>query len=387
MGRFFKKPYISGNTRLSAYCQQSVFLLKFNQRPNVKKKQSLKAVDFFCGGGGMTYGFRQAGIEVIAGIDIDLKCRATYKANNKPAKFVDADIKKLSVKTLSRRIKINQNDDDLVFIDCSPCQFWSTIKTNKTKSESSKNLLQDFQRFVDYFRPGFVVIENVPGIVTKPDSPLAGFIQFLKDSGYGSIEHRIIRVNDYGVPQGRRRFVMIASRSNILKFPDPVHNESLTVQNFIGDEKLFPRIEAGHIDSTVFCHTASGLTETSLERFKLTPHNGDSRDSWQNTELQIAVYKERDGDKNFGFRDVYGRMSWNKVAPTITTKFFGISHGRFGHPDQDRAISIREGARLQTFPNTYVFKIRAISDKARLIGNAVPPELAKRIAEAIIEAK
>ncbi len=347
-------------------------------------KTHLKAVDFFCGGGGMTYGFRQAGIEVIAGIDIDPKCRSTYKTNNKPVKFVGADIKKLSVKKLARRIRIEQNDDNMVFIGCSPCQFWSTIKTNKTKSESSKNLLQDFQRFVDYFRPAHVVIENVPGIVSKPDSPLQGFIHFLEKAGYGSIEHRIIRVNEYGVPQGRRRFVLIASRTKQLQFPEAHKDPSLTVQNFIGDATLFPPIEAGHIDSSNFCHTASGLSETSLKRFMLTPHDGGSREAWQHTGLQISAYKKKDSDKTFGFKDVYGRMSWGKVAPTITTKFFGISHGRFGHPVQDRAISIREGATLQTFPLDYVFKPKAICDKARLIGNAVPPALARKIAETLL---
>lgn len=359
----------------------------YNAKFMTSQLNTLKAVDFFCGGGGMTYGFRQAGINVIAGIDIDSKCRATYKANNKPVKFIRADIKKLSVKTLARRAGITQNDDNLIFIGCSPCQFWSIIKTDKTKAEKSKNLLQDFQRFIAYFMPGFVVIENVPGIVSKPESPLADFISFLKSSGYESIEHRIIKVSDYGVPQGRKRFVLIASRAKKIIFPHPVPDDSLTVRNFIGDPDIFPPIEAGHIDSTPFSHTASGLTETSLRRFKLTPHDGGSRDSWKNTDLQIEVYKNKDGDKNFGFKDVYGRMSWDKVAPTITTKFFGISHGRFGHPEQDRAISIREGAALQTFPIDYVFKPKAISDKARLIGNAVPPELAKRLAQSLIESE
>src|SRR5262245_49070562 len=133
---------------------------------------TLKAVDFFCGGGGMTYGFREGGIEVLAGIDIDLKCRETYEINNSPSKFILADIKDLSEESMENELGLKRNDDDLIFIGCSPCQYWSIIKTDKTKAEDSKNLLNDFQRFVDYFNPGLVVVENVPGIFSKPESPL-----------------------------------------------------------------------------------------------------------------------------------------------------------------------------------------------------------------------
>jgi DNA (cytosine-5)-methyltransferase 1 len=344
----------------------------------------MQAIDFFCGGGGMTYGFRQAGINVIAGIDIDPKCGPTYEANNTPAKFINADIRKLTVDSVTKQTGIKKNDDNLIFIGCSPCQYWSIIKTDKTKSQDSKNLLADFQRFIEYFRPGFIVVENVPGIITRPGSPLNEFKKFLESIEYFSIEHRIIKVSEYGVPQSRKRFVLIASRTKTISFPEPVEDQSLTVRKFIGDKNVFPEIEAGHRDNTDFCHTASGIRDVSLRRLEMTPPDGGSRHAWKDTDLQIAVYKKNDIDKSFGFRDVYGRMYWDRLAPTITTKFFGISHGRFGHPEQNRAISIREGATLQTFPNEYIFKPEAISDKARLIGNAVPPELAKRVANSIL---
>ncbi len=135
-----------------------------------KKTEKLKAVDFFCCGGGMTYGFRQAGIDVIAGIDIDPKCKETYELNNKPSKFIEADIKTFTEAELIEKTGIKKDDDNLIFIGCSPCQYWSIIKTDKTKAKDSKNLLADFQRFVDYFNPGFVVIENVPGIFSKVES-------------------------------------------------------------------------------------------------------------------------------------------------------------------------------------------------------------------------
>jgi DNA (cytosine-5)-methyltransferase 1 len=347
----------------------------------------IKAIDFFCCGGGMTSGFRQAGIEVLAGIDIDPKCKETYEENNKSAKFIEADIKKLTEAELSKETGIEKDDDDLVFIGCSPCQYWSIIKTDKTKAEDSKNLLTDFQRFVDYFNPGFVVIENVPGIFSKPESPLKDFITFLAAKGYDSRPHQVIKVSDYGVPQSRKRFVLIASRTKTLAFPEADTELNPTVRKFIGDREIFPEVEAGHTDESDFCHTVAGMKQISLDRMELTPKNGGTRDAWKDTDLQVNVYKLKDGNQNFAFKDTYGRMFWDKPASTITTKFFSISNGRFGHPEQNRAISIREAATLQTFPMDYVFKANTIADKARLVGNAVPPELAKRIAESIINSK
>lgn len=344
----------------------------------------IKAIDFFCCGGGMTSGFRQAGIDVLAGIDIDRKCKETYEENNKPAKFIEADITKLTEAELIKETGIKKDDDNLIFIGCSPCQYWSLINTDKTKAEDSKNLLKDFQRFVDYFNPGFVVIENVPGIFSKPESPLKDFINFLADKSYHSRPHQVIKVNDYGVPQSRKRFVLLASRTKTLLFPEADKELNPTVRKFIGNTDIFPEVEAGNNDETDFCHTVAGMKKISLDRMELTPKDGGTREAWKDTDLQVNVYKLKDGNENFAFKDTYGRMFWDKPASTITTKFFSISNGRFGHPEQNRAISIREGATLQTFRDDYVFKVKTIADKARLIGNAVPPELAKRIAESII---
>lgn len=351
-----------------------------------KKIEKLKAVDFFCCGGGMTYGFRQAGIEVVAGIDIDPKCKETYELNNKPAKFIEADIKNFTETELIEKTGIKKDDDNLIFIGCSPCQYWSIIKTDKTKAKDSKNLLADFQRFVKHFNPGFVVIENVPGIFSKAESPLKDFIKFLDDNGYDSSPHQVINVSHYGVPQSRKRFLLIASRTKNILFPEANTELKPTVRKFIGDATTFPEVEAGNVDDTDFCHSVAGMKKISLDRMELTPKDGGTRDAWKNTDLQVNVYRLKDGNENFAFKDTYGRMFWDKPASTITTKFFSISNGRFGHPEQNRAISIREGATLQTFPSNYVFKAKSIADKARLIGNAVPPELAKIIAESIISA-
>ncbi len=343
----------------------------------------------------MTNGLKQAGIQVLAGIDIDAKCKETYEYNNAPAKFIEANIASLEIEILEKgyvaddgsKIKIEKDDDNLLFVGCSPCQYFSIMNTDKTKSESSRNLLDDFRRFVEYFNPGFVVIENVPGILSHRDSPLNNFIDFLSEKDYFSIDRKVIKVCDYGVPQTRKRFVLIASRVKHVFLPEPSKDSTLTVRTFIGDKEKFPEINAGQRDETDFCHTAAGLSEKNLARIALTKPNGGTREGWQDTELQLPVYEKHRRNGEFGFQDIYGRMFWDKPAPTITTRFYSLSNGRFGHPEQNRALSLREGATLQTFPPDYVFKQNSVADISRIIGNAVPPELARKIGMAIQEDK
>ena len=343
----------------------------------------LKAIDFFCSIGGMTYGFRQAEIDVIAGIDIDESCKETYEFNNPGSKFIKADIKNYYFDELIKETGIIRDDDNLIFIGCSPCQYWSIINTDKTKSYESANLLSDFQKFVDYFRPGYVVVENVPGIMKRTEeSGIDKFISFLKDRGY-AVEYDILNANHYGVPQNRRRFTLISSRVKLnVSLPKGNEDKKYIVKNFIGERNGFPKIEAGHIDHTKFKHSAAGLSNDNLKRIKLTKKNGGTRERWSNNKkLQIDAYKGKDSS----FKNVYGRMSWDKPAPTITTRFNSLSNGRFGHPIENRALSIREGATLQTFPKSYDFKEKSMGKVARHVGNAVPPKFAKRIAKQIIK--
>jgi DNA (cytosine-5)-methyltransferase 1 len=348
-----------------------------------KKGTQLKAVDFFCSGGGMTSGFRKAGIRVLGGIDIDSDCRKTYVKNNPGCKFIHSDIKKLKFVDLQRKLKIKAGDNKLIFIGCSPCQYWSKIKTIKAKSEESKNLLSDFQRFVAHFRPGHIVIENVPGILNRlEESPLKGFLEFLEKEKY-TYKHEVINASHYGVPQTRRRFLLIASRvTTNVELPIPDTKENLpTVRDFIGNVQRFKPIIAGHRDGTDFIHTSSGLSSENMTRLEMTPHNGGTRIAWANTDLQIPAYVGKDDS----FQDIYGRMFWDKPGPTITTKFYSITNGRFAHPEQNRGISLREGATLQTFDLGYKFYSTSLASAARIIGNAVPPQLSKRIAKSIVK--
>lgn len=342
----------------------------------------LKAVDFFCGAGGMSYGLQQSGIKVLAGIDSDSDCRETYTSNITGAQFIEDDITKLSSLKLSSLLGLKRNDPNLVFAGCSPCQYWSKIRTDKKKSQKSAFLLKNFERFIRYFRPGFVTVENVPGLLTnKQKSILPKFIAFLNSLGY-SYDDGIINANNFGVPQNRMRYLLIASRFvDNITLPPPQTDLTLVVRNFIGVPNGFTRITAGYKDTSEFQHTAASLAEQNLKRIQLTPKSGGERSSWKDhPELQLPAYQGRDDI----FRDVYARMYWDRPAPTITTRFNSFSNGRFGHPDEDRAISVREGATLQTFPKTYIFKGRNMGSVARQIGNAVPPEMAKRIGEYIL---
>ncbi|MDR3596527.1 DNA cytosine methyltransferase [Clostridium sp.] len=345
-------------------------------------KINLRAIDFFCSIGGMTYGFRKSGVDVIAGIDIDPSCKETYEFNNPDSKFITADIEQYSNSQLIKDTQIKRSDDNLIFIGCSPCQYWSIMNTDKTKSSATKNLLSEFQKYVEYFKPGYVVVENVPGIMRKADkSKLDYFIKSLRDNHY-TLAYGILNANNYGVPQNRRRFVLIASRiSKNICLPLGKEDSAPVVKDFIGVANGFKKIAAGYNDESNFLHKTANLSELNLKRIRQTRHDGGSRLNWKDMKaLQLKCYVGKDDS----FNDIYGRMSWDKPAPTITTKFHSISNGRFGHPEEDRALSLREGATLQTFPKDYVFKDKNIGKVAKHIGNAVPPNLAYHIAKQIL---
>ena len=344
-------------------------------------KTTYKAIDFFCGGGGMTCGLRQAGINVIAGVDIDKEAKETYEYNNPGTSFIETDIQNLQSNFFEHKFGVNKYDDSLILVGCSPCQFYSIINTSRIESIKTKDLLINFARFVEYYRPGYVLVENVPGILTNKQSIWPEFHKKLQDLGYSNIVYGIIDMSHYGVPQSRRRFSLIATRLDVdIHLPYADDKQALLI-DFIGESNGFPKIKAGHKDTSDFNHTVAGLSNICLRRLNKTKHDGGSRLDWANDpELQLRCFIGKDDC----FKDSYGRMWWNKPAPTITTKFFSISNGRFGHPCEDRAISLREGATLQTFPKNYTFKSKSIATTARLIGNAVPCEYARRLGEVII---
>jgi DNA (cytosine-5)-methyltransferase 1 len=305
--------------------------------------KKIKAIDFFCSGGGMTCGITKAGINVIAGIDVDQSCEKTYVENNTAAKFICKDIFNYAEEELANDADITTDDDYLVFIGCSPCQYWSLINQNKKKAEKSRNLLLEFSRFVQFYRPGYVVVENVPGISkNQVESGLTLLLNVLDNFQY-KYKYGTYKLNEYGVPQNRRRFSLIASRLGELNILPRKSRKRYTVRDFLGIKNGFPHITAGYKDRTSFQHSVARLSVENLNVVVNTPV-GD-----------VKSHKKRKTYAEKGFSDSYSRISWDKPAPTITTKFHSISNGRFIHPDENRGLSIREGATLQTFPKDYLF--------------------------------
>lgn len=333
----------------------------------------------------MSLGMHKAGIEVVAGIDNDLTCRETYQANHPDSVFIGEDIKNYEVHRLGKECGIKRNDQNMIFIGCSPCQYWSNItgrndSDRKQSAHGGRNLLFDFLAFVKHYRPGFVVVENVRGIERNPkESGLEELLNFLTAKNY-DCKHSVLMANDFGVPQTRRRFILIASRVlDSVSLPKP-GKKKVTVFDCIGGKRRQPKIKAGECAPNDRLHKSSQLSDINIKRLKLTPTGGLRKHWHSNDELQIDAYRNKSTEF---FRENYGRMAWNAPAPTITTKFFAIGCGRFGHPEENRAISLREGAMLQTFPKSYQFKTSGFTNTARIIGNAVPPKLAQKIGSSI----
>lgn len=342
------------------------------------------AVDFFCGGGGITRGLLDAGINVLAGIDSNPNCKETYEKNNLNT-YIECDICKLTPKELVSKFPQLKDKDNVMLVGCAPCQPFSLLRreeldeNGKPIPHKSVNLLTEFGRFVKAIKPAHVVVENVPGLNGKGNDILNNFKKMLDQEGY-KVDDKVIYAKDYGVPQNRRRYVLIASRLFKPVIPQSTHGnkEGLlpyrTVRQTISK---YPKIKAGEKNTQFPNHQCANLSELLLKRIKATPHDGGSRTDW-------PKYLILDCHKNFkGHTDVYGRMKWDEPSPTLTVKCFSLSNGRFGHPEQNRAISLREAAALQTFPDDYVF-YGSVQEVGRQIGNAVPVLLAKVMGEYIL---
>ncbi len=360
----------------------SIHVLIPQKTTTEKEINKIKAVDFFCGGGGMSFGLQKSDIDVLAGIDYDASCKKTYEANITDAKFIHADVFELKEVDLQKTLELKRNDDNLIFIGCSPCQFWSIINTDRKKSEKSKNLLVEFERFVKFFNPGYIVVENVPGVLRrKKESGLEQFIYWLETNLY-NVHFEIHNTYDYGVPQNRKRFTLVANRVGEQKIVPQKTIHRKIVSDVIGVKNGFPKIQAGHQDDSHFIHSVRNVTPLTLRRLKKVKCDGGNRlDFAHDSELQLPCFIGKDSS----FKDTFGRLWWDRPAPTITTKFFSVSNGRFVHPEENRALSLREGATLQSFPKCYKFFGSSHESIARQIGNAVPPEYARRIGLAIIE--
>ena len=340
---------------------------------------NIVAVDLFCGAGGLTRGLLDAGIEVKKGIDIDERFKDTYEKNNFGTQFLTKDITLLTPEEVTSGIDIKNNY--FLLAGCAPCQPFSTINNKDAVEDSRKSLLLEFGRIVKQTKPDFIFIENVPGLATGKGKIIFEKFKKVLDSMNYHYVYKVVDAKSYGVPQKRKRLILLGSSKNNIEFPNPTNgeNESLnpyvTVREAIGH---YPIISAGKKHKKILNHETRLLSELNMQRMSAIKKDGGSRsDLPKNLRLKCHKYHE-------GHTDVYGRMKWDDVAPTLTCKCTSITNGRFGHPTQKRGISVREAATLQTFPENYIFH-GAITLNTLMVGNAVPPLLAKKMGEIFIK--
>lgn len=339
-------------------------------------QRPIQGVDLFCGAGGLTRGLEDAGIDVRLGVDIDPTCRYPYNNNNKSVFLLKA-IEDVTAEDLKF---VFSHNSIRILAGCAPCQTFSTYNQKATPKDRRWWLLLQFSRLVKALSPQLVTMENVPRLENQ--GIFKEFVEVLKSFGYHTCP-QVINCADYGVPQHRHRLVLLASKLGPIRLlsPSETGSRTITVRESIG---AMPPLKAGETHQHDRLHQAASLSNMNMGRIKASRAGGTWRD-WD-SDLIANCHKRTSGRTYPG---VYGRMRWDEPAPTITTQFFGFGNGRFGHPDQDRALSLREGAILQGFRKDYqfvadtepVFRKRV----GKLIGNAVPPRLGEVIGLSIIE--
>ncbi|MGP2427149.1 DNA cytosine methyltransferase [Yersinia bercovieri] len=336
--------------------------------------KNIACVDLFCGAGGLTHGLVLEGITVVAGVDIDPACRFPYESNNK-AKFIE---KSVSAVTSSELNSWFGDADFKILAGCAPCQPFSTY-AQRYESDGINGkwgLLYEFARLAEATLPDVITMENVPSVAKH--EVFQDFVDTLKKNNY-SVWYSVVDCSQLGVPQTRKRMVLLASLHGEIKMVQPSNVVPATVRQAISH---LSKLKAGEASKDDQLHVSSTLSDLNQKRIKASKPGGTWRD-WP----QDLVAKCHLSDSGKTYASVYGRMEWDKPAPTMTTQCYGFGNGRFGHPEQNRGISLREAAIIQSFPQDYAFL--PSEDKAnirilgRMIGNAVPVKLGQAIARSI----
>ena len=340
--------------------------------------ENCSVIDLFCGAGALTHGFVLEGFNIVAGLDADKSCRYVYETNNHGALFIEKGIEDVKGVELAR---LYPKGHVQIMVGCAPCQPYSPYNKRRQDKDEKWKLLSLFSDRISEIKPDIVSMENVPNLATfQKGEVYQDFVERLKRD-YTVTENSEVFCPDYGIPQHRKRLVLFASRYGELELLPAMYtpDQYKKVQDAIAD--LEP-LEAGQISQKDAYHKASRLSELNLRRIRASVPGGTWKD-WPD-ELVAQCHRQKSGN---GYSSVYGRMKWDELSPTITTQCHGFGNGRFGHPEQNRAISLREAARLQTFPDDYKFvhpeDPHYFTVIARLIGNAVPVELARVIAKSI----
>lgn len=347
-------------------------LFKPEPEPHPEPDRRPLAIDLFSGCGGLTLGLKQADFRVIGAIEMDSLACETYLMNHLGVAVWPNDIRCVCAETMMRAMGIREGELDLI-AGCPPCQGFSTLTTlnNSKKQDDERNdLVFEYMRFVRVFLPKAVMLENVPGL--RHNWRMSLILEQLAILGY-SARTEVLDAADYGVPQRRKRLILVAGRRGRIDLGHKV-DKAVTVATAI---RALPK----HGESGDPLHDfPEHRSKEVMARIASTPKDGGSRAD-AGTQHALACHERCDG-----FKDVYGRMRWADVSPTITSGCFNPSKGRFLHPEEDRAITLREAALLQSFPPNYKFSLRrGKTNAATMIGNALPPEFIRRHAVKIAE--
>ena len=338
----------------------------------------IKAIDFFCGAGGLTRGLLNAGIEVLAGVDNDERLRETYIHNNEPSRFINSDINKIQIHELRETLGI-QDSDVTLYAACTPCQPFSTLNRLQGK-DKRKVLLLTFAQIVEESPPDFIIVENVPGLNNAIGKEIyKKFLRVLKKGGFTEAAD-LLDAKHFEVPQTRKRFILVASRHGSISLPEPETNANrfATVR---GSIEKYPTIADGGTSANYLNHTSRKLKPHLLRIVQAVPKDGGNRRDIADTSILLKCHQKNPNVH----KDVFGRMAWDAPSPTLTCRCIDVYCGRFTHPEQDRGISLREAAALQTFDDDYEFFGTSLVGISRQIGNAVPVKLAEQLGKSVID--
>ncbi len=335
----------------------------------------ISAIDLFCGAGGLTHGLIKAGVSVCAGIDNSESCEFPYSKNNVGALFIAKDV---ALVTASELQGLWGDSKIRLLAGCAPCQPFSTYSQKRTAEDDSRYpLMKEFIRLIEETTPEYVTMENVPNVLKK--DIFQTFLGRLHTLGYKT-SYSIVRCENVGVPQSRKRLVLLASSFG--KQPPQIRTTK-NVKTVRSAFKNLRKIAAGETDATDSLHRCASLSPKNLKRIRQSKPGGTWKD-WPKS-LMLECHKRTSGS---GYTPVYGRLEWDKPAPTITTQCYNYGSGRFGHPEENRPISLREAALLQGFPPEYEFEKlplqTSIRDIAKMIGNAVPVGLGRAVGLALM---
>jgi DNA (cytosine-5)-methyltransferase 1 len=341
--------------------------------------KALTAVDLFCGAGGLTLGLKRAGFNVVAGVEINPEIAKTYKANHATTKLLIRDVREITGKEILELTGLKEID---LVAGCPPCQGFTTLTAKYHRKDPRNDLVLEMARLVEEMTPQMVMMENVSGLANRGKPLLDEFVGRLESLGY-LVNKGVLQLADYGVPQSRRRLVLLAGKGFHIQLPKRTHcykgdekkklKPWLTladvIKNMEEPVKLSRAKERGGPQKFNW-HVVRDLNEISIERLKALKA-GSSRGS-----LPKQLRPKCHVKSNKGFTNVYGRLSWQQTPPTITSGCTTPCMGRFGHPDELRTISIREAALIQTFPKSYKFDTDFMDTTCDLVGNALPPKFA-----------